>query len=112
MKTHLLHRLPIDETKEFLDNQKTTTMDDVSLEILRSELKNLPLYKKTKAELVKVCKDENITVNGTTKVDIALEILKHRSFDIEGLRASSKLKYNGDLSTIPVLSSQVRDLGE
>ncbi|XP_066925406.1 uncharacterized protein [Clytia hemisphaerica] len=78
---------------------------------MRHELKNQKLYKKTKNELAKMCTENKINVNGTTKVDIALALLQHEGIDTKQFKTSTSFQYNGDLSKIPVLSSQVRDLG-
>lgn len=103
----LFFRLPLDETKSFFERQKNSAEEDLKVEKQRQQLQKTAVFKYTKNELERRCKDMNLTVVGNTKVDLALAVANAEGIQLD----ESESDFNGQISSIPNLSSHVRKLG-
>lgn len=98
--------LPVKEVKQYLSHLKETAEENLQKELSRKSLSNTKMYKSKKAELAKQCKDYNLDQSGT-KLDLGLRLAKHLGIALE----TSDNGYNGDVTTIPTTTSQLRKLG-
>ena len=98
--------LPVDETLALFSRLKHASEDDLRNEKLREQLQKTTLFKNSKEELAKICKELHLDCSGT-KVELAQRLAKAKD-----IRLKKEVPYDGNLDSIPILSSQVGKLGK
>ena len=98
--------LPISEVKEHFSQLKLQSEEEIKKDVLREKIKGTDIYKKSKAELIKQCRELSLNCAGT-KLDLAERIVVSQNIDISTEVTSL---YDGDLLALPISSSQVRKL--
>ena len=99
-------RLPINEVKEFFEEETNARKEDYQNAVLREALQKLPFYSQKKEVLQKLAKEKSLDHTGT-KLDVAMRIAKADKIEVK-----TKQLYNGRKRSIPSFSSQVRKLGK
>ena len=80
--------------------------EDLRNEKLREQLQKTTLFKHSKEELAKICKELHLDCSGT-KVELAQRLAKAKD-----IRLKEEVLYDGHLDSIPILFYQVRKLGK